>query len=69
MLVQSIMDQFWNFLEKLGNWKGTGKDRDPIWDNWKGKERCPFLAGRIGKDRIPEKMDRLTCMGKTNMAK
>ena len=54
-------DNIW-ILESLGNWKGTGKDRDPIWDKRKGKERFPVFARGIGKDRIPEKMDRLTCM-------
>ena len=58
----SIPSEFWNFLKKLGNWKGTGKDRGPILNKRKGKERFPFFAWRIGKDRIPEKMDRLTCM-------
>ena len=57
-----LSERFWTVLANLENWKGTGKDCDPIWDKWKGKERFPFLAGRIGKDRIPEKMDRLTCM-------
>ena len=57
-----ILEQFWNLLKKLGNWKGTGKNRGPILNKRKGKERFPFFAWRIGKDRIPEKMDRLTCM-------
>ena len=60
-----LSERFWTVLANLENCKGTGKDCDPIWDKWKGKERFPFLAGRIGKDRIPEKMDRLTCMTKS----
>ena len=36
-------DNIW-ILESLGNWKGTGKDRDPIWDKRKGKERFPFFC-------------------------
>ena len=30
--------------KKLGNWKGTGKDRDPILNKRKGKERFPFFC-------------------------
>ena len=39
-----ILERFWNFLKKLGNWKGTGKDRDPILNKRKGKERFPFFC-------------------------
>ena len=28
----------------MGNWKGTGKDRHPILDKGKGKERFPIFC-------------------------
>ena len=39
-----ILEQFWNFLKKLGNWKGTGKNRGPFLNKRKGKERFPFFC-------------------------
>ena len=39
-----MLGGFWSFLKKLGNWKGTGKDRDPILNKRKGKERFPFFC-------------------------
>ena len=33
-----------------------------FWIRGKDRNAFHFFAWRIGKDRIPEKMDRLTCM-------
>ena len=33
-----------NVFSKFRNWKGTGKDRDPILDKRKGNERFPIFC-------------------------
>ena len=43
-------DNIW-ILESLGNWKGTGKDRDPNQDKRKGKERNAFHFSAGGSER------------------
>ena len=44
---------------------GTGKELERIaiqfWIRGKERNAFQFFAWRIGKDRIPDKMDRLTC--------
>ena len=53
---------FWNFLEKLWIWIGTGTERKLFSYRWNGSELVPNIDQRIGTDRGPKNLEWLTCM-------